>query len=149
MLLALLLLLVIGGVLKARSVFVLPGHLRTLIEQEAYTHSLPPSLVAGVIFTESRFQERAVSSAGAVGLMQLMPDTFAWLRFRAGDKHDYSEADLTRPDINIRYGSYNLALLLEEYERLEEVLAAYNAGSGNVSKWLSNQKYSIDRKSVV
>lgn len=138
----------LGGLLRARSVFVLPQPLRQLMEQQASAHGLPPQLLAGVIFTESRFREQAVSSAGAVGLMQLTPDTFDWLRYRAADEYEYDELALTRPEVNIRYGSYNLALLLEEYTHLETALAAYNAGRGRVNGWLKDPDHSEDGETL-
>ena len=84
----------------------------------------PSSLVAGLILAESHFDKDAVSHAGAVGLMQLTPDTYHWLCFKLG----HEEGDLSDVNTNLYYGCANLALLLSEFSDLPTALAAYNAG---------------------
>lgn len=90
------------------------------------------NLVRGVIFAESKYKPDAVSRAGAVGLMQLMPSTAAWV---AGQLGDVTLADnLGDPYANIRLGTAYLKYLLDKYP-LADALAAYNAGEGNLLKW--------------
>lgn len=93
-----------------------------------------PFLLAAVIQVESGFRPEAVSSKGAVGLMQIMPDTALWLGEKQGVEASYQE--LIKPDSNIRLGSFYLAYLLEEFPTREAALAAYNGGPNNVRRWL-------------
>lgn len=99
-------------------------------------YDVPPSLVFAVIRTESDFNKDAVSAAGATGLMQLMPDTFVYIRdellFETTD-----ESEIADPAVNIRYGTRYLAYLLDRFENERDALAAYNAGEGRVSEWLA------------
>ena len=106
------------------------------------------SLIYAVIKTESNFDERAESSAGAKGLMQLMPDTFNWLKdvYFADDGHSID--DILVPEVNIEYGTKLLSILLEQFGNEEAAVCAYNAGSGNVQKWLEDPQYSDDGKSL-
>ncbi len=110
----------------------------------AKEYDLPPSLVYGVIHTESHFNETAVSSAGAKGLMQIVDSTFDWVLQKLGE----DEGDVFDVDTNIRCGTKLLRILSDEFAYTETVLAAYNAGIGNVSKWLGNQDYSNDGETL-
>ena len=108
---------------------------------------VPPGLVLAVIRTESDFCADAVSSAGAKGLMQLMPDTFAFLRDeRMHEK--FEDNAIFDPAVNIRYGTYYLAYLYERFENWPTVLAAYNAGESRVAEWLGSSAYSKDGKTL-
>ena len=114
-----------------------------LISQYARENDLDKSLVAAVIWQESRYRPDAVSSQGATGLMQIMPDTARWIAERLD--LDYKAPDLKDPEYNIRMGTYYLAYLMKKYDADETlVLAAYNAGPGNVDGWLENSRYSKD-----
>lgn len=95
-------------------------------------YSVEPSLVLSVIWTESKFRPRAVSGAGAVGLMQLLPSTAEYVASMLGVEFD--EDKLYEPEYNIMLGTKYLAYLGERFEG-DYVLAAYNAGEGRVSKW--------------
>lgn len=96
---------------------------------------LDPHLVAAVINVESGFNENDVSTAGAIGLMQLMPATAAEVA-RDSKLDVKSDPDtLMAPDVNIQLGTLHLAALTKQYSSLDEALAAYNAGSGNVDSW--------------
>lgn len=114
------------------------------ISQMSDTYGVTPSLIAAVIRTESRFDPTAVSHAGAVGLMQLTPETFAWAQSRAGAKDTLGEEALTDPKVNIQYGTVTLSLLYDMFEDETAALAAYNAGQGTVKKWLVDERYSSD-----
>ncbi len=105
---------------------------------------IPPSLIYAMIHTESSFDPRAVSHAGAKGLMQLMDSTLDWALTRAGDTGKYTADDLFDPAVNIHYGVYVLTLLGEQFEHTDTVIAAYNAGLGNVGSWLKDPQYSAD-----
>lgn len=120
----------------------LPQKYKELVEYYAEEYRLPTELLYAVIKTESNFDSDAVSRAGAVGLMQIMPETFAWLTEKTGER--LSSERLTDPEINIRYGAFFLHFLYEYYGNYETALAAYNAGMGNVTKWLLSDEYAKD-----
>ena len=94
-----------------------------------------PALLAAVIETESKFDATARSSAGAVGLMQLTPNTAKGIAQYTGGSR-FRISDLTNPDLNMRYGAWYLGHLLTRYNGNERLaLAAYNAGEDNVDRW--------------
>ena len=96
---------------------------------------LDPTLVAAVIYAESRFDPNVVSGAGAVGLMQVLPETGRFIA-RATGGTDFVEADLRDPDLNVRYGTWLLDYLRKRYDGdVESALAAYHAGPSNVDEW--------------
>jgi soluble lytic murein transglycosylase len=111
-----------------------PYRFRPLIETSAAEFKLDPLLVAAVIREESRFNPDAVSAVGAIGLMQMMPATAAWAAKRVGLAAPGSDA-LLRPAVNIRLGCWYLRYLIRGHANLEEALAAYNGGEGNVARW--------------
>ena len=112
----------------------LPLDHAAVIRQQAQAKGLPPELIAGVIYAETRFRPRR-SSAGAEGLMQLLPDTASFIARKSGGSA-FTTADLADPAVNIRYGSWYLRYLMQRYSgnRLEAV-SAYNAGMANVDRW--------------
>ncbi len=113
------------------------------VTASAAEFDLPPSLVYAVIHTESRFNPNATSSAGAKGLMQLMDATYEWVQTRIpGDDHGLDK--IYDPAVNIRCGCKVLDIVQGQFDNIETALAAYNAGSGNVSQWLENAAYSDD-----
>lgn len=119
-----------------------------LVETYAGEYGVEPSLVYAIIRTESGFDPEAVSSAGARGLMQLTEDTLDWAVSKSPDKEELTAEDLFDPAVNIRYGVYVLKLLGEQWKVKETVLAAYNAGQGNVRKWLADERYSPDGETL-
>lgn len=107
-------------------------------------YDLEPGLVCAIINTESRFQTDAESHKGARGLMQLMPATVDWAVEGMGIEN-FSYANIEEPDVNIDIGCWVLSFLSKQFNGNEELMAAaYNAGSGNVTKWLGDTKYSAD-----
>jgi soluble lytic murein transglycosylase len=114
----------------------LPLAYSSIIRQQAADEHLDSSLVAAVIYAETKFDPRP-SSAGAEGLMQLMPQTAEFLARRSGAT-TFTVADLGTPRVNIAYGAYYLRYLLNEYGGNEVLaLAAYNGGETNVDKWVA------------
>jgi soluble lytic murein transglycosylase len=107
------------------------------IAAAAERHGLDPYLVAAVVRAESNFEPEAVSRAGAVGLMQVMPATAGWIT----ERPDWQGGDaprLTDPRDNTELGSYYLAYLVDRFDDVPTALAAYNAGHGEVDRWLRN-----------
>ena len=116
--------------------------IRYVTEIAAHTQgtALDPYLVAALIRVESNFQPDACSMKGARGLMQLMPETAQWVAQQRGLK--VAAIDLADPDTNIGLGTWYLTMLQEEFDgNLVVALAAYNGGRGNVSRWLSEQRW--------
>src|SRR3954451_5244451 len=114
----------------------LPLRHEDVIRQQAADKGLDPSLIAGVIYTESHFRDQT-SHAGARGLMQLTPQTARAIAQRTGGTA-FTEADLATPQVNIAYGAWYLRHLLDHYGGNEVLaLAAYNAGMGNVDRWVA------------
>jgi soluble lytic murein transglycosylase len=111
-----------------------PLSYETIVRGHAENYRLEPELLAAVIYQESKFDAEARSNAGAVGLMQLQPDTARGIALRTGGSAFRLE-DLTNPEINVRYGSWYLRHLLDKYDDEELALAAFNAGQGNVDSW--------------
>jgi len=106
-----------------------------IIIEASQRHGVAPSLVHAVIFAESGFNASAVSSAGAMGLMQLMPRTAAFAAEQLGI--EFKEEKLFDPAFNINLGVFYLARLLRRFPTQRDAIAAYNAGEGNVSNWLA------------
>jgi soluble lytic murein transglycosylase len=114
----------------------LPLRYQDLIRQQAAAKHLDPALIAAVIYAETKF-EPSTSSAGAEGLMQILPQTAVYLAHRSGAT-TFTTADLARPQVNIAYGSYYLRYLLDEYRGSTTLaLAAYNGGEANVNRWVA------------
>jgi soluble lytic murein transglycosylase len=111
-----------------------PLRYEAIVTGHARTYELDPALLAAVIYAESKFDADARSEAGAVGLMQLLPETAAGIALRTGGDR-FVVADLLDPEINVRYGSWYLRHLLRRYGDERTALAAYHAGQGNVDRW--------------
>src|SRR4051794_29224697 len=114
----------------------LPLRHEDVIRQQAAAKGLDPALIAGVIYAESRFRDQT-SHAGARGLMQLTPQTARAIAQRTGGTA-FTDADLATPQVNISYGAWSLRHLPDHYGGNGVLaLAAYNAGMGNVDRWVA------------
>ncbi|MBQ7224844.1 MAG: lytic transglycosylase domain-containing protein [Clostridia bacterium] len=111
------------------------------VQKYANEYSVDTALLCAVINCESSFDARAVSKKGAVGLMQIMPSTAKWCAQKLGI--EYSENDLFDPEYNIKIGAYYLSYLLQKFGSEKLALCAYNAGEGNVIKWLNENRKDI------
>lgn len=120
-----------------------PLKYQNYVERYAAENHLDKYFVYAVIRTESGFDPSAESNVGARGLMQIMEDTFDWIKFKSEDEEDVYY-DMYDAETNIKYGCRLLGYLMEEFGDIEVVAAAYHAGRGNVNEWLSNKKYSKD-----
>ena len=108
-------------------------------------YGVDKDLMCALIKTESGFNPEAVSKVGAIGLTQMMEDTFEWTKKKMGDK-DTQYQDLKDPETSIKYGTYLMSLHLTEYGNTEVALAAYHAGRSNVNKWLGDGTISLEGK---
>jgi soluble lytic murein transglycosylase len=107
-----------------------------VIRGHAENYDLDPALLAAVIYRESKFDADARSESGAIGLMQLLPDTARGIALNTGGR-EFVVEDLLDPEINVRYGSFYLRRLMRKYGDERLALAAYNAGQANVDEWLA------------
>lgn len=126
--------------------FLYPFPYRPTVESYSARWHVDKFLTVAVMKVESNFQESANSQSGAVGLMQLMPETAAWIAYQLGEQPDEATKDinnLREPETNIRYGTWYLAELEEEFKGNDVLaLAAYNAGRGNVHEWIEKNHWS-------
>lgn len=130
----------VGGWTIVERTWLYPYDYRSYIETSAAQQHADPFLVAAVIKHESKFQSTARSDGGAVGLMQLMPQTAAWIAGQLGEP--FTEDYLYDPALNIRYGVWYLAELEREFGGNDILaLAAYNAGRGNVRDWMERSHW--------
>ena len=118
-----------------------PREYAEYVEAYAEQYGVPETLIFAVIRTESSFDSGAVSSAGAVGLMQMLPETFEWLTDEILFDH-LESGMLYDPETNIKYGTYLLSRYYDRYGDWRLVFAAYNGGPGNLDKWLEDPEYS-------
>jgi soluble lytic murein transglycosylase len=110
-----------------------------IVVGHARNYDLDPALLAAVIYRESKFDPNAESSSGAIGLMQLLPDTARGIALHTGG-NAFVVDDLYDPEINVRYGSFYLRRLLQKYDDERLALAAYNAGQANVDEWIAEDE---------
>ncbi len=111
-------------------------------------YDVDPYLVAAIVNVESKFDINAKSEKDARGLMQISPVTGKWAS-KELELKNFTLESLYDPEMNIMIGCWYLSVLSEEFDNeLPLILAAYNGGSGNVNKWLSNRQYSDNGKTL-
>ena len=122
-----------------------PFPYRTTVENYSARWQVDKFLTIAVMKVESNFSEAANSPSGAVGLMQIMPETAAWIAYRLEETPEEIACDiknLREPETNIRYGTWYLAELEDEFNGNDVLaLAAYNAGRGNVHEWMTKNHW--------
>lgn len=134
------------GVLFGYKTFVRQTHpikYEELVERYSKEFGVDKYFVYAVIKTESGFRPNAVSSVGASGLMQIMEQTFDWLKYKQSDEQ-VTYSDMFDPETNIRYGCYLLGYLVDEFGSEDTAAAAYHAGRGVVNEWLCDKSLSAD-----
>ena len=126
---------------------VFPLRHEDAIDKYSTQYSLDKYLVMGIISAESRFEEDAVSHKDAKGLMQLKEETAKWCVEKFYINTSYEK--IYEPEVNIMMGCSYLSYLIKLFDgNIETAVAAYNAGQGNVKKWLSDNRYSDDGKTL-
>ena len=121
-----------------------PIEYRSYVVKYSEQYDLDPFLVFSVIRVESSFRPDAVSPKNAKGLMQISDKTGKWAAEKINIK-EYTSDMLFNPEVNIMIGCWYLKQLIKQFDQNEEIaLAAYNAGSGNVSQWLQDRTVSAD-----
>ncbi|HOJ76509.1 MAG TPA: lytic transglycosylase domain-containing protein [Bacillota bacterium] len=98
-----------------------------------------PALISAIVFVESRFNPKAQSSKGALGLMQVMPQTGKWVAEKIA-LPDFTDHNLLNPNLNIDIGIWYFRYLIDHFNQNEALaLAAYNAGMGYVERWIQSK----------
>lgn len=116
-----------------------------LIETYASEYELDPYLVQSIMRCESSNDPDAVSEAGAIGLMQIMPDTGTWIAHKLGMDDTYTEDMLYDPETNIEFSCWYLQFLTSRFDgNVMKIVAAYNAGHGSVEGWLEDERFSAN-----
>lgn len=117
--------------------YLYPFPYSEIVYRCALEKDIDPFLVAAVIRTESKFDPQARSPKGALGLMQMMPETAKWVAEQMDFPTDFDISHLENPEVNIRMGTWYLSSLEKEFKGNEVlILAAYNGGRGNVKQWM-------------
>ena len=120
---------------------------KQVVTVEANKYNLDQNLIYSVIKTESGFKENAISKAGAVGLMQILPSTAEWVCKKL--RIEYSYENLFNGEKNIQIGCYYLNYLINLFDfNLENTICAYNCGQYTVLSWLNNKEYSSDGETL-
>lgn len=128
--------------------FLFPVPYRADIYKVARATGVDGSLLSAIMKTESSFNPLAVSPKGAIGLMQIMPETGEWIAEK-NNIPDFTTELLFNPEVNIKVGALYIAELNKEYGGdTTLVLAAYNAGRGNVKKWLDQKRWTGKRSDI-
>lgn len=117
-----------------------PRFYKEYVEVYSEEFDVDPNLVYSIIKVESKFNKKAVSRKSAKGLMQISDITQKW----AEEELKLQNVDIFDPETNIKIGCWYINKLFKEFNNIDLVVAAYNGGSGNVSKWLKNEDYSMD-----
>lgn len=126
-----------------------PLRYEALIVENAERFGLEPRHVAAVIRCESSFRKDVVSSVGAIGLMQIMPDTGQWLAGKFDEEESFTAELLYEPEVNIKYGCWFIGWLMDRYEGDRTLAtAAFHAGHRTVDSWLEDPEISPDGKTL-
>ncbi|SHJ54042.1 lytic transglycosylase domain-containing protein [Tepidibacter formicigenes] len=134
--------LIIGGVLNIKNFLqiIYPTHYEEYVYEYSKEYNIDPYLVFAIIKTESKFFPYAKSSKEAKGLMQISEGTQKW----AMEDLNIENSNIFDPQVNIKIGCWYINKLFEQFEDIDLVIAAYNGGSGNVDKWLKDDRYSYN-----
>lgn len=124
---------------------VFPYEYKNYVDKYSEIYDVDPLMILSVMKAESNFNPNAQSKKDAMGLMQITKTTGAWIAEQQGIL-DFNTDLLLDPEVNIRFGSWYLDNLYTQFEDWDLVIASYNAGRGNVDKWLNNPENSKDGK---
>lgn len=145
LLLVIIVVIVVGrfGVKK----YLFPYSYKEYVDKYSQEYDVDPLLVLAIIKTESGFKSDAVSRKDAKGLMQIMDDTGAWIAEKL-EVNYFLPNMLFQPELNIKFGTWYINHLSDEFDDIGTMVAAYNGGIGNVKKWLQDKQYSNDGETL-
>lgn len=118
-----------------------------LVKKYSFEFGVDPALVYSVIKVESNFDPKASSDVGAIGLMQIIEDSFDWVAGKL-ERQDLDFEDMYKPEYSIMFGCYMLGYLYKRYESIELTAAAYHSGMTTVDQWIASGEVSKDSVSV-
>ena len=118
---------------------IYPQKYKDIIQKYSQEYNVDKNLIFSVIKTESDFDNDIKSHKGAIGLMQLMENTAIEISQKIGIEEENMKEKLSDPETNIKIGTKYLSDLIEKYNNTELALTAYNAGAGNVEKWIEEK----------
>lgn len=133
--------IIIGVTNCVAKTYLYPLKYKELIVETADVYGLEQALVFAIVNVESGFDKNAESRAGAIGLMQITPETAKYI----ADLQGITKYDLKNERTNVNFGCFYLKYLLQRFHNLDTSIVAYNAGEGNVRLWLNNPTYSDDK----
>lgn len=139
--------IIVYGSLSILKDVVFPYKYKTYVMKYSIEYNVDPFLILSVMKAESNFYEEAKSNKDALGLMQITRSTGAWIAEQQGIE-EFNTDLLLDPEINIKFGTWYLNNLYEEFRDWTLVIAAYNAGRGRVAKWLEDPLHSEDGKEL-
>ena len=126
-----------------------PLEYKPVIEEYCAQYGLDPAFVSAIILCESSYLPDARSGADARGLMQIMPATGQWIAGKLGDDDQFEPDMLYEPQLNIQYGCWYFNYLSERFDGEPGVMAAaYHSGPNLVARWLEDDRYSIDGRTL-
>ena len=126
--------------------FFYPVKYEEIIKKNSDENGITSALVASIINVESGYDKNSISNKGAIGLMQILPETAQWIAEKKGEEYSYEK--LFEEEINISYGCYYISYLIRYFGDQDLAICAYNAGMGNVTKWLKDESLSKDGKLI-
>jgi soluble lytic murein transglycosylase len=127
----------------AALLYLHPTPYRDMVREASERYGVSEALIYAVMKTESGFKKDAVSRAGALGLMQITPDTFDYIIEKMGIEPP-ERSMMFDPETSIHFGAYLLSRHIKEFKSIENALCAYNAGRGALTRWLLDERYSSD-----
>ncbi len=127
--------------------YAFPYKYKDVVDEYSKEYNLNPLFVLSIIKAESKFNPDAHSHKGAYGLMQITEDTGKWIADQMGIQN-FSGDMLYDENLNIKMGCWYLNNLYQEFGDRDLVISAYNAGRGNVQKWLKDHNYSKNGKDI-
>ncbi len=119
-----------------------------LVSKSSIKYNIKKELIFAVIKCESGFDENAHSHANAQGLMQITPETFKWINDCYTHEKNLNVSKLKQPEVNVKYGTLLLSILIKKYKNEKLALSAYNAGIATVDRWIKNNVISPDLKDL-
>lgn len=143
----LIIIIAITGIKFGVEKYAFPYKYKDVVDEYSKEYNLNPLFVLSIIKAESKFDPDAHSHKGAYGLMQITEDTGRWIADQMGIQN-FSGDMLYDENLNIKMGCWYLKNLYEEFGNRDLVISAYNAGRGNVQKWLKDHNYSKNGKDI-
>ncbi len=116
----------------------------SIVEEYSEKYNIDKYIIYSVIKTESSFNKKATSDVGARGLMQMMPDTFEWVKYKMDDTTEMTFNNMYEPECSIKYGAYLMSYLMKKFNNVQFAAMAYHAGITQAMTWIENNDIVFD-----